>query len=857
MEPSETEHGGSLVSRVQVVVAATAPDIQAEGIAGAVAERVDMMLVAQRVLTVAETNALLESRSLTGRCGIILVGPDADTEEPAERYFAQCPDYVVMRVTAPLGDVVRVATHCLGLQELLDELRALVDQADLSPQARVADLRSNSVGTKTTDREAKPTGRGGPLLSAAILWIHATLRNAVSGLTRGSGDLPGLTVTGTTLVELLDATHERAAASPPDPLRAADDGLIRAFAAAEGSTEPLISIVRHFALSDLELRLLLLALAPELDPRYQRCMGILLDDLGRRVGTLGLYADLLGEPADVRVALGSTGNLAYWRVFEMHAGVLPPADEPLRLDPALTAWILGERDAPARDPRVRRATRHSAWPGAMLVDVETERFRADASIASLQAAHDGLCVLFAGDDAPGWRALLELGAAIRGVSPIRVEDARIVNLDAAEIEECGIRLGRAARLSGAPLIIDLTSTGGTAEVDLTLRSLFIATTGTGCRVGVICMDPARTARLLGSTSFLLMEGPALSTAARVDAFAAAAKFSGAPLGVESAQSLISRHPLQIDGLQQAMMLARSSHAPGSTVERCLDRFMWACKQVAAEGLSHFAERIEPVFSLDDVVLPDDRKQQLGEIVDNVRFADRVLNGWGFGEQLPYGRGVTVLLHGPSGTGKTMAALAVAKRLGVQILRIDLSRVVSKYIGDTEKNIDRVFEDARTSGAALLIDEADALLGKRSEVKDAHDRYANIEVAYLLQRMEAYEGLAILTTNLRQNLDAAFLRRLRFIIEFPRPDAGAREEIWRRCLPEESHTLDAAIFRLLARRIELTGGHIRQITLRAAFVAAAADELIGFEHIIYATNAEFAKLGMPAMELDTHTSQKAA
>jgi len=249
------------------------------------------------------------------------------------------------------------------------------------------------------------------------------------------------------------------------------------------------------------------------------------------------------------------------------------------------------------------------------------------------------------------------------------------------------------------------------------------------------------------------------------------------------------------------------------------------------------------------VLPADRKQQLREIVDNVRFADRVLDGWKFREQLPYGRGVTALLHGPSGTGKTMAALALSKSLGVQVLRIDLSRVVSKYIGDTEKNIDRVFEDARSSGAALLIDEAEALLGKRSEVKDAHDRYANIEVAYLLQRIESYEGLVILTTNLRQNVDAAFLRRLRFIIDFPRPDVAARETIWRQCLPEAAHALSAGMFRFLARKVDLTGGHIRQITLRAAFLAAAADEPIGLAHIAYATNAELAKLGMPAVDFE--------
>jgi SpoVK/Ycf46/Vps4 family AAA+-type ATPase len=244
-------------------------------------------------------------------------------------------------------------------------------------------------------------------------------------------------------------------------------------------------------------------------------------------------------------------------------------------------------------------------------------------------------------------------------------------------------------------------------------------------------------------------------------------------------------------------------------------------------------------------------------VDHVRLASRVLDGWKFREQLPFGRGVTALFSGQSGTGKTTAAMAIARRLSVQVLRLDLSRVVSKYIGDTEKNIDQVFTDAQRSGAAILIDEADALLGKRSEVKDAHDRYANIEVAYLLQRMEAFEGLAILTTNMRKNLDPAFIRRLRFIIEFPRPDASAREQIWRLCLPENSHELQDSEFRQLARRLELTGGQIRQITLRAAFIAAGANDRIKLPHVATAVRAELAKLGMPSVELDLNQARRAA
>jgi hypothetical protein len=840
------------VSSVNVVVAATAPDIQAEGIAGAVAERTDMTLVGGRVLTVEEADELFESRSLTGRCGIILVGPDADTEAVAERYVAESTNYVVMRVTVPFGDVVRVATHRAGLTELLTALRALVDHAGVTCHRRVAHFRSASSDA------LNGTARGpGPLLKAAIRWIHETLRHAVAGLAAGTGDLPGLTVTGATLVDLLDTAREKASANAPDSLDAATDALTKALAADEGSTEPLAAIGRALALSEVEMHLLLLALAPELDPRYQRCIGVLLDDLGRRVGTLGLYAALLGEPVDVRLKLSSAANLAYWRVFETHGGVLPPADEPLRVDPSLVAWILGERDAFVQDPRMHRATRNAPWPGAKLLDVESERFRADTFVDMLQGDEDGQWLLFGGDDLPGWRALLELGALIRQSWPIRVEAARLASLDVTEIEDCGIRCARAARVTGAPLIINVDSAAAGTDLDWAVGRLFTTISGAGCRVGVICADSARIARLLGTTSLLLVEGPALSDATRAHAFASAARFSGARLSVEQARSLIALQSLRIDGFEQAMAVACSAQTYNSTAEQGFDRFMAACKQVAAEGLSHLAERLDSVFSLEDVVLPPDRKQQLHEIVDNVRFAERVLVGWKFGEQLPYGRGVTVLLYGPSGTGKTMAALAVARRLGVQILRIDLSRVVSKYIGDTEKNIDRVFEDARSSGAALLIDEADALLGKRSEVKDAHDRYANIEVAYLLQRMEAYEGLAIMTTNLRQNLDAAFLRRLRFIIDFPRPDVEAREEIWRRCLPEKSHTLDAAAFRLLARKIELTGGHIRQVTLRAAFVAAGENKLIGLKHVAYAVNAELAKLGRPAIALELPGVQKAA
>jgi SpoVK/Ycf46/Vps4 family AAA+-type ATPase len=223
----------------------------------------------------------------------------------------------------------------------------------------------------------------------------------------------------------------------------------------------------------------------------------------------------------------------------------------------------------------------------------------------------------------------------------------------------------------------------------------------------------------------------------------------------------------------------------------------------------------------------------------------VYEAWGFASKSTRGVGISALFAGPSGTGKTMAGEVLANELRLDLFRIDLSQVVSKYIGETEKNLRRVFDAAEEGAAILLFDEADALFGKRSEVKDSHDRYANIEVSYLLQRMEDYRGLAILTTNRRDALDAAFLRRIRFMVEFPFPEAAQRAEIWRRIFPQQAPTEGLRIDRLA--RLNAAGGHIRNIAVGAAFLAADADEPVRMSHVLSATRSEFAKLEKPLAE----------
>jgi hypothetical protein len=307
-------------------------------------------------------------------------------------------------------------------------------------------------------------------------------------------------------------------------------------------------------------------------------------------------------------------------------------------------------------------------------------------------------------------------------------------------------------------------------------------------------------------------------------------------------SSIALTPGQIqDALRVAHTWARW-RAPEDTRITMKDLYA-ACHAQVALNLGSLARKIEPAYSWDDIVLPADQLAQLGEIYTQARNRHTVFSDWGFGRKLSLGKGLTALFSGPPGTGKTMAAEVIANQLQLDLYKIDLSQVVSKYIGETEKNLHQVFNGAQSSGAILFFDEADALFGKRSEVKDAHDRYANIEVGYLLQKMEEYDGVAILATNLRQNMDAAFARRMRFIVEFPFPEQENRRRIWKAIFPPEAPlALTDDDFARLSREIGLAGGNIRNIALAAAFTAASEKAAIQMSHILQAARREYQKLG---------------
>jgi hypothetical protein len=268
--------------------------------------------------------------------------------------------------------------------------------------------------------------------------------------------------------------------------------------------------------------------------------------------------------------------------------------------------------------------------------------------------------------------------------------------------------------------------------------------------------------------------------------------------------------------------------------------LWrSCREQANRSMEPLAQRIVPCHRWDDLVLPEDLRQQLRDLADQVAGRATVYGDWNFETRLSRGRGITALFAGPSGTGKTMAAEVIADQLRLDLFRIDLSGVVDKYIGETEKKLRTLFDTAEESGAILFFDEADALIGKRSDVRDSHDRYANIEVSYLLQRMDDYRGLAILATNRKSAIDRAFLRRLRFLVDFPFPDASSRRRIWEGIFPRETPIADLDLDEL--SRLEITGGNIRNIALNAAFLAAAMGSAVSMTHCLDAARREYAKI----------------
>jgi hypothetical protein len=591
-----------------------------------------------------------------------------------------------------------------------------------------------------------------------------------------------------------------------------------------------------FHLSRFERHVLLLCSATELDAKLAALCAEAQADPARTFPTFSLALAALPEPH--WSALTPKAPLRWWRMLEVGSGSgLTLA--PLRIDERILHFLAGvqhldDRLAGLVEPlttSVNLAPSQRAL-AERLVQVWSQRTR-------------GLprpTILISGADYAAKRAVAAAGAGALGLVPYLLP-ATLLPTTPADIGLL-IRLWeREVLLAPCALVLDCEDLED-SETSRRAAVSWIVARFRGPTI-VISREPLhepsrrRPAVVLEVTRPTAGEQLTLWQSALGDV---AARANGC------VELIASQFDLAGPAIQAASVdaIGRLTAAPDDNVAN----LVWdACRVQARPGLENLAARLEPTAGWDDLILPEPQRQLLRELAGQVRQRALVYERWGFASTGRRGLGISALFAGSSGTGKTMAAEVLANELRLDLYRIDLSAVVNKYIGETEKNLRRVFDAAEAGGAILLFDEADALFGKRSEVKDSHDRYANIEVSYLLQRMEAYRGLAILTTNLKAALDGAFMRRLHFVVHFPFPDVVQRAAIWRRAFPPAAPT-DGLDPDKLAH-LTVSGGNIRSIALNAAFLAAESNEPVRMNHLLRASQVEYAKLekSIVAAEVD--------
>ncbi|MEU4302830.1 ATP-binding protein [Kitasatospora aureofaciens] len=593
-----------------------------------------------------------------------------------------------------------------------------------------------------------------------------------------------------------------------------------------------------FGLLPVDLDLLLVALAPDLDTRFEQLYGYLNDDLTRRRATVALALELCGLPGAGagRFRFSARAPLVAGGLLEVTDPERPLLSRTLRVPDRVTAHLLGD-DEPddALAGLARRADPHTGADPEPLDHLS-------AVVAAAAAAGGPVYLLDPGGQA-GPSAVAALAAA--GRPPLVVAAAALA---AAQPSTGTVRvLAREARLGGGGVVLgplDRLEPERPERAAL-LRDL-CAQLGP---VPLVVHGPQVWDPVWARESPVVVTVPPPDARDRAGQWARALAAGGAPPSRELTEELaeaVAAFRLDREKLERAAAVAARTAAAEHRPVRGED-LRAAVRAQNAAGLARLARRIEPAVGWADLVLPDPTAGRLRELVLRARHRDRVLGQWRMRPGGGRGNGVIALFAGESGTGKTMSAEVVAAELGMELYVVDLSTVVDKYIGETEKNLDRVFTEAAQVNAVLLFDEADALFGKRSQVKDAHDRHANVETAYLLQRMESFDGIAVLTTNLRANLDEAFTRRLDVIAEFPLPDQAQRRLLWDRCLGTRLPRGDDLDLDFCARHFELTGGSIRACAVSAAYLAAGSGAPLGMAQLVAAVVGEYRKLGRLVLE----------
>ncbi|MGB6691941.1 MAG: ATP-binding protein [Terracidiphilus sp.] len=593
---------------------------------------------------------------------------------------------------------------------------------------------------------------------------------------------------------------------------------------------PVERLSEVFGLSDFELDVLLLCAGAAIDRRFSAALAVLQPE--SPVPTLGLATAVLEKPH--WSALSRMRPLRYWRLIEIGPGALLQA--PINIDERILQYLLG---VPAADERLEMVI-HALTGG----EEQSEEWSAGLNEAAARGALHWRraaqgTILLTGNRTSERTALFGAMCQRAGLHQW-VLDAGDLPETAPDREKLARAYTREVALWPAALLVKTERLENAALLEAWLR-----------RVAAPVAVDVETGSAAERLSGLRIPAPSMSAAERKAHWQRRLGPRFAELDEEldvlvEAFALDAREIRETaEAIEEEAALEPAGTGDGNSLRAAAWRL---CRTAARRSLDELATHVEGSASWPDLVLPEAQTATLRQIAVHARQAATVHGEWGFGARYARGLGLSALFSGPSGTGKTMAAGVLARELDRDLYQIDLATVVSKYIGETEKHLRKIFDAAERSGAILLFDEADALFGKRSQVRDSHDRYANLEVSYLLQRMESYRGIAILTTNMQNALDQAFQRRLRFVVQFPFPDAPSRERIWRKVFPAAAPTGALDYERL--SQLNVTGGAIRNIALLSAFLAADAGTPITMRNVLEASRTEYAKLDKPLSPAET-------
>ena len=620
-------------------------------------------------------------------------------------------------------------------------------------------------------------------------------------------------------------------------------------------------LTRIFDLSGIEVDVLLICLAIELDLRYEKLYAYAQDDVTKKQPRVDLILNVLGPDLASRLAARTvflpTASLVRHNLIELTAepgqSYTPLLGRFVHVQRRILDFLLGLDEL---DERLLSFA-SSKVPQIQLGDLTLPRPVLDGLNGMLSSWRNTSV-----DGKKTWNATLYFqgqygsgrGAMAEGLS--HALGCRLLTVDVNRLlahSKMGVPLiFREARLQNAVLL--LRNFEGDEKNKISLQDGLLS--GIERHPGLVCMageSDWEPRGKLGDRLFMRLSLPTPDYATRaelwrreVDAVTVGKDAFLAP----DLESLANKFAFTPGQIHDAMMAARGLATWRSAQDQpLLDELYAAARAQSTPILNTMARKITPRFAWDDIVLVKDSLEVLFEVSNTIKHRHIVYEQWGFERKLATGLGLNVLFAGESGTGKTMASDILAGELGLDLYKIDLSGLISKYIGETEKNLDRIFSEARTSNAILFFDEADAVFGKRSEVRDSHDRYANIEISYLLQKMEEYDGVVILATNLRSNMDDAFVRRMHFVVDFPIPEAEDRLRIWRVHFPPPAPRGDNLDLEFMAQQFKITGGNIRNIVLGGAFLAAEDGQSICMEHLVRAARRELQKMGRLVRELD--------